>query len=230
MVFINYRKVISSITNGLIRYVSHLEDIKYQYNVSLQEYKKLNSLYENMNYNLEDFVKEYAKSSNSQKEYFISIVNEIYDGQRQVKALLNETRNEYLISIYSNDESFPMLKDFMNKLKDKCDSLSLMLNDERLKELDNKIEEYIDFSRIFDKDRIIGLYDTNKYIDIIDSLNIDADTKIQAMEMGIKEFNRLYNELLEEEYSSYNELSIDYTRDLDEDYLDDFSFDGVENE
>ena len=118
----------------------------------------------------------------------------------------------------------------MNKLKDKCDSLSLMLNDERLKELDNKIEEYIDFSRIFDKDRIIGLYDTNKYIDIIDSLNIDADTKIQAMEMGIKEFNRLYNELLEEEYSSYNELSIDYTRDLDEDYLDDFSFDGVENE
>jgi len=230
MVFINYRKVISSITNGLIRYVSHLEDIKYQYNVSLQEYKKLNSLYENMNYNLEDFVKEYAKSSNSQKEYFISIVNEIYDGQRQVKALLNETRNEYLISIYSNDESFPMLKDFMNKLKDKCDSLSLMLNDERLKELDNKIEEYIDFSRIFDKDRINGLYDTNKYIDIIDSLNIDADTKIQAMEMGIKEFNRLYNELLEEEYSSYNELSIDYTRDLDEDYLDDFSFDGVENE
>ena len=230
MVFINYRKVISSITNGLIRYVSHLEDIKYQYNVSLQEYKKLNSLYENMNYNLEDFVKEYAKSSNSQKEYFISIVNEIYDGKRQVKALLNETRNEYLISLYSNDESFPMLKDFMNKLKDKCDSLSLMLNDERLKELDNKIEEYIDFSRIFDKDRIIGLYDTNKYIDIIDSLNIDADTKIQAMEMGIKEFNRLYNELLEEEYSSYNELSIDYTRDLDEDYLDDFSFDGVENE
>ncbi len=230
MVFINYRKVISSITNGLIRYVSHLEDIKYQYNVSLQEYKKLNSLYENMNYNLEDFVKEYAKSSNSQKEYFISIVNEIYDGQRQVKALLNETRNDYLVSIYSDEESYPMLKDFMNKLKDKCDSLSFMLNDERLKELDNKIEEYIDFSRIFDKDKIIGLYDTNKYIDIIDSLNIDADTKIQAMEMGIKEFNRLYNELLEEEYSSYNELSIDYTRDLDEDYLDDFSFDGVENE
>ena len=117
MVFINYRKVISSITNGLIRYVSHLEDIKYQYNVSLQEYKKLNSLYENMNYNLEDFVKEYAKASESQKEYFKSIVNEIYDGKRQVKALLNETRNEYLISLYSNDESFPMLKDFMNKLK-----------------------------------------------------------------------------------------------------------------
>ena len=50
------------------------------------------------------------------------------------------------------------------------------------------------------------------------------------MEMGIKEFNRLYDEKLEEEYSSYNELSVEYTNDLGEDYLDDFNFDGVENE
>ena len=230
MTFINYRKVISSINNGLIRYISHLEDIKYQYNVSLQEYKKLNSLYENMTYNLEEFVKEYAKSSKSQKEYFISIVNEIYEDKEKVKALLDETRNDYLVSIYSNDNKFPMLKDFMSKLKDKSDSLSLMLNDDKLREINSRIEEYIDFSNIFDKDKLLGLYDTNKYIDIIDSLNIDSDIKIQAMEMGIKEFNRLYQERLEEEYSSYNELSIDYSNDLGEDYLDDFSFDGVENE
>ena len=230
MTFINYRKVISSINNGLIRYISHLEDIKYQYNVSLQEYKKLNSLYENMIYNLEEFVKEYAKSSKSQKEYFISIVNEIYEDKEEVKALLDETRNDYLVSIYSNDNKFPMLKDFMNKLKDKRDSLSLMLNEDKLREINSRIEEYIDFSNIFDKDRLLGLYDTNKYIDIIDSLNIDSDIKIQAMEMGIKEFNRLYHEKLEEEYSSYNELSIDYSNDLGEDYLDDFNFDGVENE
>ena len=230
MTFINYRKVISSINNGLIRYISHLEDIKYQYNVSLQEYKKLNSLYENMTYNLEEFVKEYAKSSKSQKEYFISIVNEIYEDKEKVKALLDETRNDYLVSIYSNDNKFPMLKDFMSKLKDKSDSLSLMLNDDKLREINSRIEEYIDFSNIFDKDKLLGLYDTNKYIDIIDSLNIDSDIKIQAMEMGIKEFNRLYQERLEEEYSSYNELSIDYSNDLGEDYLDDFNFDGVENE
>lgn len=230
MTFINYRKVISSINNGLIRYISHLEDIKYQYNVSLQEYKKLSSLYENMSYNLEEFVKEYAKSSKSQKEYFISIVNEIYDDQDEVKALLDETRNDYLVSIYSKDNKFPMLKDFMNKLKDKCDSLSLMLNEDKLREINSRIEEYIDFSNIFDKDKLLGLYDTNKYIDIIDSLNIDSDIKIQAMEMGIKEFNRLYHERLEEEYSSYNELSIDFSNDLGEDYLDDFNFDGVENE
>ena len=230
MTFINYRKVISSINNGLIRYISHLEDIKYQYNVSLQEYKKLNSLYENMSYNLEEFVKEYVKSSKSQKEYFISIVNEIYENQDEVKALLDETRNDYLVSIYSNDNKFPMLKDFMSKLKDKCDSLSLMLNEDKLREINSRIEEYIDFSNIFDKDKLLGLYDTNKYIDIIDSLNIDSDIKIQAMEMGIKEFNRLYQERLEEEYSSYNELSIDFSNDLGEDYLDDFNFDGVENE
>ena len=230
MTFINYRKVISSINNGLIRYISHLEDIKYQYNVSLKEYNKLNSLYENMSYNLEEFVKEYAKSSKSQKEYFISIVNEIYENQDEVKALLDETRNEYLVFIYSKDNKFPMLKDFMSKLKDKCDSLSLMLNEDKLREINSRIEEYIDFSNIFDKDKLLGLYDTNKYIDIIDSLNIDSDIKIQAMEMAIKEFNRLYQERLEEEYSSYNELSIDFSTDLGEDYLDDFNFDGVENE
>ena len=150
--------------------------------------------------------------------------------KEKVKALLDEIRNDYLVSIYSNDNKFPMLKDFMSKLKDKSDSLSLMLNDDKLREINSRIEEYIDFSNIFDKDKLLGLYDTNKYIDIIDSLNIDSDIKIQAMEMGIKEFNRLYQERLEEEYSSYNELSIDYSNDLGEDYLDDFSFDGVENE
>ena len=229
MVYLNYRKIISSINNGLIRYVSKLEDIKYQYMQSLKEYKKLDSLYENMSYDLDKFVKEYAKSSQSQKAYFKSIVSEIYDDKEQVKALLNETRNNYLVSFYGNSD-YPMLKDFMNKIKQKRDSLSLMLNEEKLKELDNKIVEYVDFSNIFDKDKLLGLYDTNKYIDIIDSLDIDADTKIQAMEMGIKEFNRLYDEKLEEDFSSYNELSIEYNSDLGEDYLDEFNFDGVEHE
>lgn len=229
MVYLNYRKIISSINNGLIRYISKLEDIKYQYMESLKEFKKLDSLYENMSYDLDKFVKEYAKSSQSKKDYFKSIVLEIYDDKEQVKALLNETRNNYLVSIYSNSD-YPMLNDFMNRIKQKRDSLSLMLNEDKLKELDSKIVEYVDFSNIFDKDKLLGLYDTNKYIDIIDSLDIDADTKIQAMEMGIKEFNRLYDEKLEEEFSSYNELSIEYNSDLGEDYLDEFNFDGVEHE
>ena len=230
MVYLDYRKIISSINDGLISYISRLEDIKYQYIQSLKEYNKLNSLYENMSYDISKFVEEYRKSSKSKKDYFKSIVEEIYEDNNLVKTLISETRNDYLISMYSNNSNYPMLNDFINKLKDKIDSLSLMLNEEKLKELDNRIIEYIDFSNIFDKNKLLSLYDTNKYIDIIDSLDLDSDIKIQAMEMGIKEFNRLYDEKLEEEYSSYNELSVEYTNDLGEDYLDDFNFDGVENE
>ena len=64
---------------------------------------------------------------------------------------------------------------------------------------------------------------------MIDSLDMDSSTKIEAMEMGIKEFNRLYNEELEETYTSYNELEIDLD-DMNQDYLDDFDFDGVVDE
>lgn len=230
MVFLNYSKIIASITDGLVSYISNLEDLKYQYTSQLKEFNKLNSLYENMNYDLDKFVKEYAKSSKSKKEYFLSIVNEIYEEDYQVKTLLNETRNNYLVSIYSNNNNYPMLNDFMNRLKQRIDSLSLMLDEDRIKEIDSRINEYIDFSYIFDKDRLIGLYDTNRFIDIIDSLDIDYDTKIQAMEMGIKEYNRLYNEKIEEEYSSYKELSVDVIPYLGDDYSEDFNFDEVENE
>ena len=66
--------------------------------------------------------------------------------------------------------------------------------------------------------------------DIIDSLDLDYDTKIQAMEMGIKEFNRLYNEKLEEEYASLKDMTVDGIQHLGYDYSEDFDFDGVENE
>jgi len=230
MVLLNYSKIITTITDGLVSYISNLEDLKYQYQSSLDEYNKLNSLYENMNYNLVKFVSEYAKSSKDKKDYFKSIVNEIYEDKEEVKALLNETRNNYLVSIYSENNNYPKLREFMNKLKDKCDSLSLMLNEDKLREIEAKINEYIDFSYIFDKDKLISLYDTNKFIDIIDSLDIDYDSKIQAMEMGIKEYNRLYNEKIEEEYASYKDLTVDYIPYLGYDYSEDFDFDGVENE
>ena len=58
MVYLNYRKIISSINDGLISYISRLEDIKYQYIQSLKEYNKLNSLYENMSYDISKFVEE----------------------------------------------------------------------------------------------------------------------------------------------------------------------------
>ena len=169
MVLLNYSKIITTITDGLVSYISNLEDLKYQYQSSLDEYNKLNSLYENMNYNLVKFVSEYAKSSKDKKDYFKNIVNEIYEDKEEVKALLNETRNNYLVSIYSKNNNYPMLREFMSKLKEKIDSLSLMLNEEKIQEIDSRINEYIDFSYIFDKDKLIGLYDTNRYIDIIDS-------------------------------------------------------------
>ena len=50
------------------------------------------------------------------------------------------------------------------------------------------------------------------------------------MEMGIKEYNRLYNEKIEEEYASYKDLTVDYIPYLGYDYSEDFDFDGVENE
>lgn len=230
MIFINYSKIISSITDSLVSYISNLEELKYQYTNSLEEYKKLDDLYQSMSFNLEKFVQEYAKSSKSKKEYFKSIVEEIYEDKNLVKALFNETRNNYLVSIYSNNNNYPMLKDFMEKLKQKRDSLSLMLDEEKLQEIENKINEYIDFSYIFDRDRFISIYDANKYIDIIDSLDLDYDTKIQAMEMGIKEFNRLYNEKLEEEYASLKDMTVDGIQHLGYDYSEDFDFDGVENE
>ena len=230
MILLKYSKIISSITDGLVSYISNLQDLKSEYIKQIDDFNRLNNLYENMNYDLKKFVLEYTKSSKAKKDYFKTIVNEIYDDKKLIKKLFDETRNDYLLSIYSNYNSYPMLNDFISKIKDKIDSISLMLDPNKIKEIDNKINEYLDFSDIFDKDKLISLYDTNKYIDIIDSLEIDSDIKIQAMEMGIKEFNRIYNEKLEEEYASYNELSLEYNLDLGEDYLDDFSFDEVENE
>jgi len=230
MISLNYSKIITEITNSLVSYISKLEDLKYQYQQAIDDYKKLNDLYDNITFDIDEFVEEYNKSKNSQKEYFKSIVNEVYENKKDINALYSELKNDYLISMYSSRKNeYPQLNDFLDKIEDKLKSLELMINEDKLKEIENKIVEYIDFSNIFDKDKLLGLYDTDKYIDIIDSLDMDSNTKIEAMEMGIKEFNRLYNEELEESYTSYNELEIDLD-DLDQDYLDDFDFDGVIDE
>ena len=230
MISLNYSKIISEITNSLVSYISKLEDLKYQYQQSIDEYKKLNELYDNITFDIDEFVEEYNKSKNSQKEYFKSIVNEIYEDKKDVRALFSELKNDYLISMYSSRKNdYPQLNDFLDRIEDKLKSLELMINEDKLKEIEDRIVEYIDFSNIFDKDKLLGLYDTDKYVDMIDSLDMDSSTKIEAMEMGIKEFNRLYNEELEETYTSYNELEIDLD-DMNQDYLDDFDFDGVVDE
>lgn len=230
MISLNYSKIISEITNSLVSYISKLEDLKYQYQQSIDEYKKLNELYDNITFDIDEFVEEYNKSKNSQKEYFKSIVNEIYEDKKDVRALFSELKNDYLISMYSSKKNdYPQLNDFLDRIEDKLKSLELMINEDKLKEIEDRIVEYIDFSNIFDKDKLLGLYDTDKYVDMIDSLDMDSSTKIEAMEMGIKEFNRLYNEELEETYTSYNELEIDLD-DMNQDYLDDFDFDGVVDE
>ena len=230
MISLNYSKIISEITNSLVSYISKLEDLKYQYQQSIDEYKKLNELYDNITFDIDEFVEEYNKSKNSQKEYFKSIVNEIYEDKKDVRALFSELKNDYLISMYSSKKNdYPQLNDFLDRIEDKLKSLELMINEDKLKEIEDRIVEYIDFSNIFDKDKLLGLYDTDKYVDMIDSLEMDSNTKIEAMEMGIKEFNRLYNEELEETYTSYNELEIDLD-DMNQDYLDDFDFDGVVDE
>ena len=46
MISLNYSKIISEITNSLVSYISKLEDLKYQYQQSIDEYKKLNELYD----------------------------------------------------------------------------------------------------------------------------------------------------------------------------------------
>lgn len=230
MISLNYSKIISEITTSLVSYISKLEDLKYQYQQSIDEYKKLNELYDNITFDIDEFVEEYNKSKNSQKEYFKSIVNEIYEDKKDVRALFSELKNDYLISMYSSKKNdYPQLNDFLDRIEDKLKSLELMINEDKLKEIEDRIVEYIDFSNIFDKDKLLGLYDTDKYVDMIDSLDMDSSTKIEAMEMGIKEFNRLYNEELEETYTSYNELEIDLD-DMNQDYLDDFDFDGVVDE
>lgn len=230
MISLNYSKIISEITNSLVSYISKLEDLKYQYQQSIDEYKKLNELYDNITFDIDEFVEEYNKSKNSQKEYFKSIVNEIYEDKKDVRALFSELKNDYLISMYSSKKNdYPQLNDFLDRIEDKLKSLELMINEDKLKEIEDRIVEYIDFSNIFDKDKLLGLYDTDKYVDMIDSLDMDSNIKIEAMEMGIKEFNRLYNEELEETYTSYNELEIDLD-DMNQDYLDDFDFDGVVDE
>ena len=230
MISLNYSKIISEITNSLVSYISKLEDLKYQYQQSIDEYKKLNELYDNITFDIDEFVEEYNKSKNSQKEYFKSIVDEIYEDKKDVRALFSELKNDYLISMYSSKKNdYPQLNDFLDRIEDKLKSLELMINEDKLKEIEDRIVEYIDFSNIFDKDKLLGLYDTDKYVDMIDSLDMDSSTKIEAMEMGIKEFNRLYNEELEETYTSYNELEIDLD-DMNQDYLDDFDFDGVVDE
>ena len=195
MISLNYSKIISEITNSLVSYISKLEDLKYQYQQSIDEYKKLNELYDNITFDIDEFVEEYNKSKNSQKEYFKSIVNEIYEDKKDVRALFSELKNDYLISMYSSKKNdYPQLNDFLDRIEDKLKSLELMINEDKLKEIEDRIVEYIDFSNIFDKDKLLGLYDTDKYVDMIDSLDMDSSTKIEAMEMGIKEFNRLYNE------------------------------------
>lgn len=230
MISLNYSKIISEITNSLVSYISKLEDLKFQYKQSIDEYKKLNELYDNITFDIDEFVEEYNKSKNSQKEYFKSIVNEIYEDKKDVRALFSELKNDYLISMYSSKKNdYPQLNDFLDRIEDKLKSLELMINEDKLKEIEDRIVEYIDFSNIFDKDKLLGLYDTDKYVDMIDSLDMDSNTKIEAMEMGIKEFNRLYNEELEETYTSYNELEINLD-DMNQDYLDDFDFDGVVDE
>lgn len=230
MISLNYSKIISEITNSLVSYISKLEDLKYQYQQSIDEYKRLNELYDNITFDIDEFVEEYNKSKNSQKEYFKSIVSEIYEDKKDVRALFSELKNDYLISMYSSKKNdYPQLNDFLDRIEDKLKSLELMINEDKLKEIEDRIVEYIDFSNIFDKDKLLGLYDTDKYVDMIDSLDMDSSTKIEAMEMGIKEFNRLYNEELEETYTSYNELEIDLD-DMNQDYLDDFDFDGVVDE
>lgn len=230
MISLNYSKIISEITNSLVSYISKLEDLKFQYQQSIDEYNKLNELYDNITFDIEEFVEEYNKSKNSQKEYFKSIVNEIYEDKKDIRALYSELKNDYLISMYSSKKNdYPQLNDFLDKIEDKLKSLELMISEDKLKEIEDKIVEYIDFSNIFDKDKLLGLYDTDKYVDMIDSLDMESSIKIEAMEMGIKEFNRLYNEELDESYTSYNELEIDLD-DLNQDFLDDFDFDGVADE
>ena len=230
MISLNYSKIISEITNSLVSYISKLEDLKYQYQQSIDEYKKLNELYDNITFDIDEFVEEYNKTKNSQKEYIKSIFKYIYKYKKNVKEIFIELKNDYLISMYSSKKNdYPQLNDFLDRIEDKLKSLELMINEDKLKEIEDRIVEYIDFSNIFDKDKLLGLYDTDKYVDMIDSLDMDSSTKIEAMEMGIKEFNRLYNEELEETYTSYNELEIDLD-DMNQDYLDDFDFDGVVDE
>ena len=66
MISLIYSKIISEITNSLVSYISKLEDLKYQYQQSIDEYKKLNELYDNITFDIDEFVEEYNKSKNSE--------------------------------------------------------------------------------------------------------------------------------------------------------------------
>ena len=224
MVSLNYEKTISSIMDGLVKYIYKLEEYKTAYNYSLDDYNKLNGLYENMDYDLDKFVKEFAKSKKEQKEYFNSIVNEIYKDPKKIKELYNETRTDYLISFYSSINTYRMLNDFKSKLKDKIDSLSLMLSENELNDVESKIEKYIDFSNIFDKDKLKEPYNINDYIDIIESLNISPDDMIHATELALIEVERLTKDKNEEDLIQLEEFNID-EEEHEENFLDKFIYD-----